>query len=76
MLTLYNILMVVTEHGYAAIAEFTVTIGDQIVTHLIAVIVIKAGVLHIGWRVVKHVRKKKIAAKDVTPVVTPEDQND
>lgn len=76
MLSLYHVMMVVTEHGYAAIAEFIVTMGDQVVTHLVTVIVIKAGVLHVGWKIVKHVRKKKVAAATDEVTVVSADQND
>lgn len=69
MTALYQALMVVIGHSYAAIVEFVVDMGDQVVTHLIMVIVIKAGVLHVGWKVVRRVRHKTVV---VPPVQKPQ----
>lgn len=62
MTSFYQIWLIVTNHGYAAVVEFIVETGDQIVTHLFTIIVIKAGVLHVGWRIVKRVRNRKTPA--------------
>lgn len=66
MFTLYNVWMFVAEHGPGAFIEFIVDLGDHYMTHMIAVIVFKAGVLHIGYKVVQRVRKHKAGkpAKD------------
>ena len=61
MFTLYNVWMFVADHGHGAFIEFIVDLGDHYMTHLIAVIVFKAGVVHIGYTVVKRVRKHKAA---------------
>jgi hypothetical protein len=58
----YHVWMVVTGHGYAAIVEFVIDMGDHVVTHLVAIIVIKSGVI-VGWKTVKHVRTRKVAPK-------------
>ena len=53
----YHVWLVVTDHGYAAVIEFIVDMGDQVVTHLVYIIVLKSGVI-VGWRAVKHVRNR------------------
>jgi hypothetical protein len=58
MIELYHLWLFVTGHGYEAVIEFIVDMGDHVVTHMIAVIVLKAGVLHIGVKVVKRVHRK------------------
>jgi hypothetical protein len=63
MLALYQVFLVATDHGYAAFIEFVVDLGDGIFTHAIAVLVFKAGAVHVGWKVVKRVRRKTVAPK-------------
>ena len=60
MFTLYNVWMFVADHCHGAFVEFIVDLGDHYMTHFIAVIVFKAGVLHVGYKVVQRVRKHKV----------------
>jgi hypothetical protein len=69
MVSLFHVFQVATDYGYAAFIEFFVDMGDQAVTHVIAVIVFKAGAIHVGWKVFKHVRRKKVGSKIVDPSV-------
>ena len=61
MLFIQNLWLFVADHGYGAIIEFIVDLGDHVTSHVFAIVVIKAGVAHVGWKVVKHVRARKAA---------------
>jgi hypothetical protein len=61
MMVFYHVWAVLIGHGHAAVIEFIVDMGDHVITHLIAVVVLKAGVLHVGCKVVKRVRSRKVA---------------
>ena len=60
VLTLYNVWMFVIEHGHGAFMEFIVDLGDHYMTHLFAVVVFNGGVMHVGCKVVRRIRKRKM----------------
>jgi hypothetical protein len=59
MLFFQNVWLFVAAHGYGAIIELIVDLGDHVATHAIAIVVLKAGAVHIGYKVVKRVRTRK-----------------
>jgi hypothetical protein len=65
----FHVWVVLIEHGHAAIVEFVLDMGDHVVTHLIAIVVIKLGIVHVGWTVIKRVRKRNVRVTPVKPVV-------
>lgn len=51
----YHLLFVAYHYGYDAIVELFVDFSDQLITHYVLIIVIKAGVVHIGFKVFRRV---------------------
>lgn len=61
MFILYNVWLFMTDHGHGAIIEFIVDVGDHAVTHVLAVLVFKAGAARIGIKIARRLRKRKLA---------------
>jgi len=58
MLELQAIWLFLSHYSYDAVMELFVDFGDHMVSHYVFIIVLKAGVLHVSWVAIKHVRKR------------------
>lgn len=65
MFLINEVWMLVAHHGYHAFIEFIIDMSDHMVTHVLAIVVFKAGVAHVSVVAVKHVRKRVRKAKSL-----------
>lgn len=63
MMQFHTIWLIVVHYTYDSTMEFIVDAGDHFVSHYVFVLVLKAGVIHAGWLVVKRVRKGRVKPK-------------
>jgi hypothetical protein len=60
----YSAMIVVAYYAHAAVVDFVVDFSNEFIVHYVVVIVIKAGIIHGGYVVIKKYRKHKKGAND------------
>jgi hypothetical protein len=56
-----SIWMTITHYGYGydVMMEFIVDVSDHLVTHVYFIIILKAGIVHGGWLLVRRLHRYK-----------------